>query len=67
MTQISKKDTLDIADSIAQSIYVSQVVNDTDKRLSIITIRDIIEEGLNGWISECEIEQAEQNQQRYDR
>lgn len=62
MTQISKKDTLDIADSIAQSIYVSQVVNDTDKRLSIITIRDIIEEGLNGWISECEIEQAEQNQ-----
>lgn len=59
-TQIDKKDTLDIAHSIAENIYIANVVsNGADNRIGVVKLRDIIQEGLNAWITVCETEDTE--------
>ncbi len=58
-TQIDKKQTLDIADGIARDIWQAYKGIQAPSTHEYIWIRDIIEEGLNSWISDCESEDAE--------
>lgn len=55
MTTISKKDTQDIADSIANEILGFTDV--PESRINVIS--RVIEDVLNNWIRECESEEAE--------
>ncbi len=59
---IDKKDTLDIADTIAIQICnaIKQGLNGND----IILARNIIQEELNNWISDCETEQIAGRQEK---
>lgn len=56
-TTISKKDTLDLADGIAEIIQ-GVLERDPDKREGF-WIKNIIKECLDDWISDCETEKAE--------
>lgn len=64
MVQISKKDTLDIADRVAIKIIL-----DNELRIHPGLRRhftDMIQVGLNDWISECETEDAEYKKMQID-
>lgn len=56
---ISKKDTWDIADGI--SLRLEGIRNLRLLEEDIKLIREIIEEELNDWISDCETEQSQMN------
>ncbi len=61
-TKIDKKDTLDIADGIAECVWRAlkdAKIPGLQNMGSHVWIRDIIEEGLNDWISDCETEDAD--------
>jgi len=58
-TKIDKKDTLDISDGIAKHIYTAlQNAHIGNINSPHVWIREIIQEGLNDWISDCETEDA---------
>lgn len=64
MVIISKKDTIDLSRSIAETIKRFAIHHDIKMEISEISIASLIEEGLNDWIDEIE---NEADQDRRDR